>query len=139
MDNEINSPYHWRIMRRAETDLGSMYTRNIDTQTTNGFVTRQYCKLLYYLMMNEHAIGQLNWRYKRIVMMTTIWHSEKDQKYVKFDSIWMWVNAMANYNYVHMPHKIRIKIIKRINKFINDKRTKLYIPVDKRSISSEKI
>jgi ABC-type multidrug transport system fused ATPase/permease subunit len=77
-----------------------------------------------------------NFRYTQIAIMTTTWHSEKNQKYVKFDSIWMWVNAMlCQHICIPIPHEVRVKIVKRFNKLIDDKRRKLYIPTNKKCAS----
>lgn len=128
---------HWRIQRRVKTDLGKHY--RIDTchpgcaeEAIKIVLTKKYSLLLYYILTDEHAINKLNHRYRQIVTMTTVWHSEKDQKYVKFDSIWMWANAVIGCKYVYIPHEVRVKIVKRLNKLINDKGRKLYIPTGKR-------
>lgn len=139
MNNEINSPYHWRIMRRVETDLGPMYARNHTASTTHIFITAQYRDLLYLLMTEDKVRIHLNDKYATIMKTIKILHTEENQKYLKFYTILMWVTAMFQNQLIYAPLNTRIKIVKRLNKFINDKKTKLYIPVDKRSISSERI
>lgn len=131
---------HWRIQRRVKTDLGKHY--RIDTnnpgcveEAIKIVLTKKYSVMLYYTLTDKFAIDKLNYRYKQIVNMVTAWHSEKDQKYVKFDSIWMWANAIIGCQYIHVPHEIRVKIVKRLNKLIDDKGRKLYIPTDKKHTS----
>lgn len=139
-NNAINSFMHWRIQRRVKTDLGKYY--RTDTyrpgcaeEAIKLVLTKRYSLLLYYLLTDEFAIDKLNYRYKQIIKMTTTWHSEENQKYVKFDSIWMWANATLNCPYVLVPHDVRVKIVRRLNKMINDKRTKLCIPTGKKYLT----
>lgn len=139
-NNVIDSVMHWRIQRRVKTDLGGYYRINAHyprcaEEAIKIILTKRYSNLLYYILTDEFAIAKLNCRYKQIVTATTIWHSEEDQKYVKFDSIWMWINAILNCPYISIPHDIRIKIVKRFNKLIDDKRRKLFIPIGKKRIS----
>lgn len=138
-NNVINSFMHWRIQRRVKTDLGKYYCiKNPETldEAIKVALTKHYSVLLYYMLTDEQAADKLNCRYNQIITMTTTWHSEENQKYVKFDSIWMWVNAMLNHRqYLPVPHEIRVKIVKRFNKMIDDKRRKLYIPTGKNCTS----
>jgi hypothetical protein len=131
---------HWRIQRQVKTDLGKYYCIIDNPQTYDKAIkvalTKHYSALLYYMLTDEHAITRLNFRYTQIAIMTTTWHSEKNQKYVKFDSIWMWVNAMlCQHICIPIPHEVRVKIVKRFNKLIDDKRRKLYIPTNKKCAS----
>ena len=136
-NNAIDSFMHWRIQRRVKTDLGKHYRTDTHQpgcaeEAIKIVLTKKYSLLLHYILTNEHAISKLNWRYKQIIAMTSVWRSEKDQKYVKFDSIWMWANAVIGCRYIHIPHEIRVKIVKRLNKLIDDKGRKLFIPTGKK-------
>lgn len=139
-NNVINSFMHWRIQRRVKTDLGRYYCIIDNPQTCGEAIkvalTKHYSVLLYLILTDAQAISQLNRRYAQIITMVTTWHSEENQKYVKFDSIWMWANAMLNHRpYLPVPHEIRVKIVKRFNKLIDDKGRKLYIPTNKKHTS----
>lgn len=138
-NNVIDSFMHWRIQRRVKTDLGKYYCiKDPETiaEAIKVALTKHYSGLLYYMLTDEQAVNRLNCRYAQIITMTTTWHSEENQKYVKFDSIWMWINAMLNHRpYLPVPHEVRVKIVKRFNKLIDDKGRKLYIPTNKKCIS----
>ena len=127
---------HWRVQRRVKTDLGKYYCiKNPETldEAIKVALTKHYSVLLYYMLTDEREVNKLNCRYNQIVIWTTTWHSEENQKYVKFDSIWMWANAMLNHRpYLPVPHEVRVKIVKRLNKLIDDKRRKLFIPTGKK-------
>lgn len=136
----IDSFMHWRIQRRVKTDLGKYYCTDTRAEYAKKAIkitiTKRYSLLLYYLLTDSFAIRKLNCRYKQIIAMATTWHSQEDQKYVKFDSIWMWANAMLNCRCISIPHEIRIKIVKRLNKMIYDKGRKLYVPPCKGNVTS---
>lgn len=138
-NNEIISSTHWRIQRRVKTDLRQYYRDENHTDTIKDRMYRtltiRYSILLYCMLTDHRNLTKLIHNYYRTSTLAALWHSKEDQKYTKYSAIWMCANGYIHCPHIPIPLDVRIRIVKRLNKMIDDKKTKLFIPVDKKFLA----
>lgn len=135
--NEISSLDHWRIQRRVKTDLRQIYCRNNDGYKKQWMsaITLMYSIFLYKLLTSEPTKLLMQARYESCIRWMKLPATEETKKYVKYHAIFATVNGFMRGYFKLLPLNIQRVIVKRINKIIDDKGRKLYIPISKKRTS----
>lgn len=135
--NEISSLDHWRIQRRVKTDLRQIYCRNNNCceKQRMSAITLMYSIFLYKLLTAEPTKLLVQARYKSCINWMDLLATKETKKYVKYHAIFATVNGFMRGYFTLLPLNIQHVIVKRINKIIDDKRRKLFIPISKKRTS----
>lgn len=133
--NKIPSLDHWRIQRRVKTDLKQIYCRPNTRYEKQEMlaITTMYSMFLYKLLTLEPTKLLVQARYESCIKLMSLLTAKETKKYVKYHAIFATVNGFMRGYFRLLPPNIQHVIVKRINKIIDDKGRKLFIPISKTS------